>query len=282
MAKRYSGNLQISVVYDGRGDYRTSVSSGGKVLWHGRVRPAPAGFGPGVAYDSPKAYDEVASSALAFADDEKRGIADEAEFDENLTGYLIRRSPRAGGNASTGHATRKKTPKQLDREIERALSGEQQKRMFYESMGQAYRTEPSRPIVRAPGKDYGSDPLGLNEAGVFMFRMVPSGDVVTQEEMRRRLPQPKLRAHSTRKGPFASRGTYTLTGRPSFGAQDFDTLAEAKKAAREAAGMPLRWKTETVNRNPRGDAENVTTYYSDGDYSIVLSPLAQLDHMSRK
>lgn len=105
MAKRYSGNLQISVVYDDRGHYRTAVSSGGKLLWRGTVNPAPAGFGPGIAYDSPKAYDEVASSALAFADDEKRDIADKAEFDEDLTGYLIRRSPRA--KASSSHATKK-------------------------------------------------------------------------------------------------------------------------------------------------------------------------------
>jgi hypothetical protein len=112
MAKRYSGNLQISVVYDDKNHYRTAVSSGGKLLWRGIVNPAPAGFGPGVAYDSPKAYDEVASSALAFADDEQRGIADEAEFDENLTGYLIRRSPRSSKKPSSpsAHAT-KKTPR---------------------------------------------------------------------------------------------------------------------------------------------------------------------------
>jgi len=106
MAKRYSGNLQINVVYDDKNFYRTSVSSGGKLLWRGTVNPAPSGFGPGVAYDSPKAYDEVASSAIAFADDEVRGLADEAEFDENLTGYLIRRSPR--GKASSRHATKRR------------------------------------------------------------------------------------------------------------------------------------------------------------------------------
>ena len=170
MAKRYSGNLQISVVYDDKGHYRTAVSSGGKLLWRGTVNPAPAGFGPGIAYDSPKAYDEVASSALAFADHEIGGIGDEAEFDEDLTGYLIRRSPRT-----------KKT----------------------------------------------------------------------------------VSAHSSRKGAFASRGTYTLTGRPSFGEQRYSTLTEAKTAARAAARMPLRWKTETVG--------NVTTYYSDGDYIIALA-----------
>jgi hypothetical protein len=124
MAKRYSGNLQISVVYDDKNHYRTAVSSGGKLLWRGIVNPAPAGFGPGVAYDSPKAYDEVASSALAFADHDVGGISDEAEYDEELTGFLIRRAPRA--KTSNHHAPKKdahatKSPAQLDREIAEAL-----------------------------------------------------------------------------------------------------------------------------------------------------------------
>ena len=103
MAKRYSGKLQINVSYDDRGYYRTSVSCGDTIirhgrevpappLWRGRVNPAPAGFGPGIAYDSPQAYDEVAKSALSFADHEVGGISDEAEFDEEMTGYLVRRS----------------------------------------------------------------------------------------------------------------------------------------------------------------------------------------------
>jgi len=104
MAKRYSGNLAISVVYDDRGHYRTAVSRGGKLLWRGTVNPAPAGFGPGIAYDSSKAYDEVASSALSFADHEVSGIGDDAEYDENLTGYLIRRASR--GKSSRSHSTR--------------------------------------------------------------------------------------------------------------------------------------------------------------------------------
>lgn len=36
--------------------------------------------------------------------------------------------------------------------------------------------------ARIPGKDYGADPLGDG-----MFRMVPSGDVVTFEERNKRL-----------------------------------------------------------------------------------------------
>lgn len=104
MAKRYSGNLQINVVYNDKGHYRTSISLGGKHLWSGNVHPAPSGFGPGIAYDSPKAYDEIASSALAFADHEVGDIGDEAESDENLSGYLIRRSPRG---KSAAHATKR-------------------------------------------------------------------------------------------------------------------------------------------------------------------------------
>ena len=92
MAKRYSGELTISVTYTDQGDYRCAVSKGGRVRWRGRVRPAPAGFGRGVAYDSPKAYDEVAKSALAFADDDKRGLGESAEFDQS--DYKIRRVPR--------------------------------------------------------------------------------------------------------------------------------------------------------------------------------------------
>lgn len=107
MAKRYSGNLQISVVYDDKNHYRTAVSRGGKLLWRGIVNPAAAGFGPGVAYDSPKAYDEIASSALSFADHEVGGIGDEAEVDENLTGWLIRRAP----HDKTSHATKKEPAK---------------------------------------------------------------------------------------------------------------------------------------------------------------------------
>ena len=107
MAKRYSGDLAINVIYDDKGHYRTSVSRGGKLLWRGTVKPAPAGFGPGIGYDSPQAYDEVASSALAFADDEVGGISDDAEYDEDLTGFLIRRSPRGKQPAASRHAEKK-------------------------------------------------------------------------------------------------------------------------------------------------------------------------------
>lgn len=101
MAKRYSGDLQINVIWDERGFYRTSVSQGGKSLWRGTVGPVESG----VAKDSSQAYDEVASAALSFADDEVRGIGGDAEANEDLSGWLIRRKPR---EKVSGHATKKK------------------------------------------------------------------------------------------------------------------------------------------------------------------------------
>lgn len=121
MAKRYSGNLQINVVYDDKNHYRTTVSQDGKLLWSGIVNPAPAGFGPGVAYDSAKAYDEIARSALSFAEDEQGGIADAAEFDE--TRFLVHRTPRAARSAVTSHAT-KKSPGLTDTDFRQAAKFE--------------------------------------------------------------------------------------------------------------------------------------------------------------
>lgn len=74
MAKRYSGDLQITVVYD---DYRASVSRGGVKLWRGAVRP-PRHLT--YAVDSEHGYDEAARAALAFADHDRSaapGNADE-------------------------------------------------------------------------------------------------------------------------------------------------------------------------------------------------------------
>ncbi len=41
--------------------------------------------------------------------------------------------------------------------------------------------------TRPAGQDYGADPLGPDETGRFMFRMVPSGDIVDQVERAKRL-----------------------------------------------------------------------------------------------
>lgn len=112
MAKRYSGDLQISVIYDDRDFYRTSVKRGGKSLWQGTIGPVVRG----IAKDSPQAYDEVASAALSFADYEVEDISNKAEYNEEGSGWLIRRSPR------TSHATRKSRAPTTARRPTRKLS----------------------------------------------------------------------------------------------------------------------------------------------------------------
>jgi hypothetical protein len=123
MAKRYSGSLQINVSYDNRGFYRTSVSEGGKKLWSGQVNPAPAGFGVGVAYDSPQAYDEIARSALSFADHEvpDAGIGDSADFQEDGSGWRVTRASggsSASGRREGGGGGGGRSPARLEREVQ--------------------------------------------------------------------------------------------------------------------------------------------------------------------
>jgi hypothetical protein len=86
------------------------------------VNPAPSGFGRGVANDSPQAYDEVASSAISFADHEKGNIAEEAEYTEDMTGYLIKRAPGSSKAASTrsSHARKKIDPHEAKQRLEAA------------------------------------------------------------------------------------------------------------------------------------------------------------------
>jgi len=75
MAIRYSGNVTIRLTYKDahfwHGEY---VAEGyyGRVIVNGQgysseVRPPLSGFGSGIAYDSPEAYDEIARSMVAFA-----------------------------------------------------------------------------------------------------------------------------------------------------------------------------------------------------------------------
>jgi hypothetical protein len=67
MAKRYSGQLVINVLYNLHGSYDCHVSIQGKNLCHIVVNPPACGYGKGVSYDSPEAYDSVAASAVAFS-----------------------------------------------------------------------------------------------------------------------------------------------------------------------------------------------------------------------
>lgn len=91
MAIRYSGSVRINVIWRDT-DYRCAISSpsGRYVVFVGA--PA-AGFGAGIAYDSPEAYDQTARAALAFAEDERPGLIDShACYDDIQSCYRIDRS----------------------------------------------------------------------------------------------------------------------------------------------------------------------------------------------
>lgn len=100
MATRFCGALRISVSYTNRGDYKATVSTAanqklGLNLWSGRVGAPPAGFGPGVAYDSPEALDSTAHAALSFAASENYEIESLADMDAR--GWVITRAKPARG-----------------------------------------------------------------------------------------------------------------------------------------------------------------------------------------
>lgn len=130
-------------------------------------------------------------------------------------GPASRREFREQGG--THHVSRSKSPTQLDREIAQSLARTRpmtshlgkprkkkepkpdydvstaagQKRLMLESVGM-YHPDVTLPLSK-PGEDWGADPIGDGT-----FRMVPSGDIVSFEEMRRRRPAPKLRSHLSR------------------------------------------------------------------------------------
>lgn len=69
MATRYIGNAVIRISYRDAGDYSGTVSvPGSATVWYfGGLRPPMLGFD--VGYDSPVAYDRMASAAVSFGSD---------------------------------------------------------------------------------------------------------------------------------------------------------------------------------------------------------------------
>ena len=94
-AKRYSGRATITLRLDDWDNYHYSVSVGGKVKAKGTARPPKSGFGPGVAYDSAKAFDKTAEAALGFAmaDDDSSDVIVAVEYDKNGQFLISRRKP---------------------------------------------------------------------------------------------------------------------------------------------------------------------------------------------
>ena len=71
MARRYIGDANIYILYHDDGGYRGSIvvpmDDGPPAVWKfGGLHAPKYGFGPGIAYDSPEAYDQMAQSAASF------------------------------------------------------------------------------------------------------------------------------------------------------------------------------------------------------------------------
>jgi hypothetical protein len=100
MATRYSGDLTVTCTYQDRGDYKCTVSPKGKRGKTIYVGAPAAGFGRGISYDSPEAYDSTAHAAISFALDE--GLDGEPEY--GLGGYIVQRKPYAHKKKGGGGA----------------------------------------------------------------------------------------------------------------------------------------------------------------------------------
>lgn len=93
MATRYCGDVRITARYFDCGHYEATVKAPGVPGYRGTCQPAASGFGAGVAYDSPAAYDEICASALSFAchfSGQRSEI--ESAADLGASGWRLRRS----------------------------------------------------------------------------------------------------------------------------------------------------------------------------------------------
>lgn len=100
MATRYIGDATIRVEYmgDRNDNYRVSVSAPGNRGKGFLVGAPKVGFGKGVAYDSPTAYDDIAAAAAQFAlhEDDDIGYAISSASDPAGTTRLYVRRAKSG------------------------------------------------------------------------------------------------------------------------------------------------------------------------------------------
>ena len=74
MAKRYSGDLVVHILYHDDDSYKGYVKGPGGTYKFDDLHAPAMGLGSGVAYDSPKAYDKMARAAIGFATYDKEDI----------------------------------------------------------------------------------------------------------------------------------------------------------------------------------------------------------------
>lgn len=112
--KRYSGRATITIRLVERDEhdqfvYYYNVTVGGKSLARGEVYPPRSGFGSGIAYDSAKAYDQVASAALSFAINDNSDVGNEVDYAASGTDYVISRRKPVRGAVKNGRSRLKRT-----------------------------------------------------------------------------------------------------------------------------------------------------------------------------
>lgn len=102
MERRYSGDVEIFVLYDPRGFYKTAVRRGGRVLWRGSVRPSRgAPTWADITGTSPAAIDAAAGAALAHSEDAIPNIGAITEETEDGRYKVHRTPPRAATRQAT-------------------------------------------------------------------------------------------------------------------------------------------------------------------------------------
>ena len=107
MATRISGRLKLSVTYRDAGHYTGSITHNGRQLYKATLNPPASGFGRGVSYDSPEAYDSVARSLLSFGINETEDVAQLAEYDTNGNPVVVRGEAAVGRPAKTKGKTKR-------------------------------------------------------------------------------------------------------------------------------------------------------------------------------
>jgi len=109
MAKRYSGDLTVQIVYHDDDTYRGYVKGPGGIYKFKDLRAPRIGLGAGVGYDSPKAYDQMARAAISFATYDKEDIG-YPEYNADGTDAKVQRSSgRRRKRAYTGRRSRRYT-----------------------------------------------------------------------------------------------------------------------------------------------------------------------------
>lgn len=90
MARRYCGSILIRIhLEDSCGEYLCSLPG-----WQSYIGAPASGFGPGVSYDSPTAFDQTARAAISFAMNDGAVDGHGLELDPHGNLMIRRKAPK--------------------------------------------------------------------------------------------------------------------------------------------------------------------------------------------